>query len=255
MPWVPDEIPSVRANPRATGILTTSQQPALGRRRAYRHPSEVGGEGVDANKVINTALAGEMELNARLTQLEQGYDASRADLHLEPGNLRRVVDTALRINHQSPLIPIGDEYTNAEVFELPTLTSGWHDALKGLDTRLNPGVLRPITFDPVAAQGRNDLVYVHLGHPIVQKSQRLLRSSLWSVDSPLNRVTAVVVDDLPASFVATVTRMVLVGRGGLRLHEDVFLAGVRLKGRRARDGRPGAGKSKRSPNATLIRSP
>ena len=32
---------------------------------------------------------------------------------------------------------------------------------------------------------------------------------------------------------AAVTRMVLVGRGGLRLHEDVFLAGVRLRGRRA----------------------
>jgi hypothetical protein len=46
-------------------------------------------------------------------------------------------------------------------------------------------------------------------------------------------VTAVVVDGLPESFVAAVTRMVLVGRGGLRLHEDVFLVGVRLKGRRA----------------------
>ncbi len=66
-----------------------------------------------------------------------------------------------------------------------------------------------------------------------RKPQRLLRSSLWSVDSPLNRVTAVVVDGLPESFVAAVTRMVLVGRGGLRLHEDVFLVGVRLKGRRA----------------------
>ena len=48
--------------------------------------------------------------------------------------------------------------------------------------------------------------------------------------SPLNRVTAVVVDDLAESFVAAVTRMVLVGRGGLRLHEEVFLVGVRFKG-------------------------
>ncbi|GFG73229.1 DISARM system SNF2-like helicase DrmD [Mycobacterium botniense] len=188
---------------------------------------------VDANEVINTALAGGVELNARLTQLEQGFGTSRAELHLEPGNLRRVVDTALRINHQPPLIPIGDERSDAEVFEVPTLSPGWHDALKGLDTRLKPGVLRPITFDPTAAEGRGDLVYVHLGHPIVQKAQRLLRRSLWSVDSPLNRVTAVVVDDLPESFVAAVTRMVLVGRGGVRLHEEVFLAGVRLKGRRA----------------------
>jgi superfamily II DNA or RNA helicase len=198
-----------------------------------RAPAKRKSKGVDANAVINTALAGEMELNARLTQLEQNFDESRSDLHLEPSNLRRVVDTALRINHQSPLIPIGDEYTDAEVFEIQPLTAGWHDSLKGLDTRLKPGVLRPITFDPVAAQGRSDLVYVHLGHPIVQKAQRLLRSSLFSVDSTLNRVTAVVVDDLPESFVAAVTRMVLVGRGGLRLHEEVFLAGVRLKGRRA----------------------
>jgi hypothetical protein len=77
------------------------------------------------------------------------------------------------------------------------------------------------------------VVYVHLGHPLVKKAQRLLRRSLWSADAPLDRVTAVVVDGLEESFVAAVTRMVLVGRGGLRLHEEIFLAGVRLRGRRA----------------------
>lgn len=192
--------------------------------------------GVDTNAVINQALAGGIELNARLTQLEQGYNASRTDMHLDPANLRRVVDTALRINHQSPLVPNYDfvQDTDAEVFTVPTLTAGWRDTLRGLYTRLNPGQLRPITFDPGAADGRADLVYVHLGHPIVQKAQRLLRRSLWSVDSTLRRVTAVVVDDLEESFVAAVTRMVLVGRGGIRLHEEVFLAGVRLSGRGSR---------------------
>ncbi|MDI3279566.1 ATP-dependent helicase, partial [Arthrobacter sp. AL08] len=126
-----------------------------------------------------------------------------------------------------------DQVTDAEVYDVPSLSAGWSAALKGLPTRLKPEFLRPITFDPKASDGRNELVYVHLGHPIVQKSQRLLHRSLWSVDSPLSRVTAVVVDDLPESFVAAVTRMVLVGRGGIRLHEEVFLAGVRLHGRRA----------------------
>ncbi len=186
--------------------------------------------------MINAALAGGIELNARLTQLEQGFDASRAEMHLEPANLRRVVDTALRIDHQLPLVPIPTsrpQGTDAEVFELPTADRGLAGHARGLYTRLKPGVPRPITFDPDVAEGRNDLVYVHLGHPIVQKAQRLLRSALWSVDSPLSRVTAVVVDDLAESFVAAVTRMVLVGRGGIRLHEEVFLAGVRLHGRRA----------------------
>jgi superfamily II DNA or RNA helicase len=200
-----------------------------------RTPARAKAKGVDTNDVINTALAGGMELNARLTQLEQGYEASRTEMHLDPANLRRVVDTALRINHQQPLTPNHkfQELTDAEVFDVPSLSGGWSAALKGLPTRLQPDSFRPITFDPQAADGRNDLVYVHLGHPIVQKAQRLLRRSLWSVDSPLSRVTAVVVDDLPESFVAAVTRMVLVGRGGIRLHEEVFLAGVRLHGRRA----------------------
>lgn len=200
-----------------------------------RAPARSKAKGIDTSDVINTALAGGMELNARLTQLEQGYEASRTEMHLDPANLRRVVDTALRINHQQPLTPNHnfDQDTDAEVFDIPSLSAGWSAALKGLPTRLKPEFFRPITFDPQAADGRNELVYVHLGHPIVQKAQRLLRRSLWSVDSPLSRVTAVVVDDLPESFVAAVTRMVLVGRGGIRLHEEVFLAGVRLHGRRA----------------------
>lgn len=201
-----------------------------------RTPTKAKSKGIDTNEVINSALAGGMELNARLTQLEQGYDESRTEMHLDPANLRRVVDTALRINHQLPLIENHEfaQDTDAEVFTVPTLTTGWHDTLRGLATRLRPDELRPITFDAEAAEKvGTDLVYVHLGHPIVQKAQRLLRRSLWSVDSPLNRVTAVVVDDLEESFVAAVTRMVLVGRGGVRLHEEIFLAGVRLKGRRA----------------------
>jgi superfamily II DNA or RNA helicase len=188
---------------------------------------------VDGNSVINSALAGGLDLNARLTQLERGYADSRAQLHLEPANLRRVVDTALRIGHQPGLVEIGDDRTDAAVFAVPALGPGWQSTLRGLDTRLRPGVPRPITFDDRAAAGREDLVYVHLGHPLVKKAQRLLRHSLWSADAPLHRVTAVVVDGLEESFVAAVARMVLVGRGGLRLHEEIFLAGVRLRGRRA----------------------
>ena len=190
----------------------------------------------DANQTINETMRGEQELRAELTRLEQNHGQLRRDLHLDPANLRRVVDTALRINHQSPLIENHHfaQDTDAEIFTVPSLTTGWHGTLRGLDTRLKPGEPRPITFDADAAETvGTDLVYVHLGHPIVQKAQRLLRRSLWSVDSPLSRVTAVVVDDLEESFVAAVTRMVLVGRGGVRLHEEVFLAGVRLKGRRA----------------------
>ena len=90
-----------RAGPRLGQPGHRRGDPAALRRGASRRRRKA--KGVDANEVINAALAGGIELNARLTQLEQGYDASRAELHLEPANLRRVVDTALRLNHQLPL--------------------------------------------------------------------------------------------------------------------------------------------------------
>jgi hypothetical protein len=44
-------------------------------------------------------------------------------------------------------------------------------------------------------------------------------------------ISAVVVDGLDQSFAAGVARLVLVGEGGMRLHEEVFLAGTRLSRR------------------------
>ncbi|MEV5936694.1 helicase-related protein [Streptomyces sp. NPDC052079] len=180
--------------------------------------------------IITRALAGGMELNRRLTELSRTYDQRKLEMHLTPGNARRVVDAALALTAQPPLTEVGDDRTEAKVFQIPSLGSAWQHALEGLDTRLNPGVLRPITFDDQAAQNRTDLVHVHLGHALMQRSARLLRSALFGVDSPVHRVTAVVVEDLPQSCVAAVSRLVLVGRGGLRLHEEVFLTGLRLRG-------------------------
>jgi len=127
-------------------------------------------------------------------------------------------------------VEVGDADTDAQVFAVPALGSAWQPALRGLDTRLEPGVPRPITFDGEAARGRSDLVHVHLGHALMQRCARVLRGALFSVDAPVNRVTAVVVEDLPQSCVAAVSRLVLVGRGGLRLHEEVFLTGIRVRG-------------------------
>jgi Helicase conserved C-terminal domain len=188
-------------------------------------------------EVVNQTLAGGLELNRRLTELSRTYAEHKAALHLTPGNARRVVDTALRLTAQPELVEIGDDRTDAAVFQVPALGPSWHSALRGLDTLLRPGKWRPITFDDAAAAGRTDLVHIHLGHALLQKAARILRSALFSADSEMNRVTAVVVDDLPQSCVAAVSRLVLVGRGGVRLHEEVFLTGIRLRGRAMAEAR------------------
>lgn len=195
-----------------------------GRRKHSPRPDDSGAA------IITGVLASGRELNRQLTELADSYTEQKAGMHLTPANARRVVDTALTLTAQPPLIEYGDQDTAAEVFQIPDLSTAWEPALRGLDTRLEPGVLRPITFDDEAARGRDDLVHIHLGHALMQRSARILRSALFSADTAINRVTAVVVEDLPESCVAAVSRLALVGRGGLRLHEEVFLTGVRIRG-------------------------
>ena len=183
---------------------------------------------------VNEVMAGSRRMNRQLTELARTYEARREELHLSPGACRRVVDEALRLTRQPLLIEAGDERTDAPLFRIPQLAPAWQGALAGLDTVRAPGRWRPITFTKLDGAERErlgrDVVPIHLGHALMQKAARVLRSSVLSGEHALSRVTAVVVPDWQTTCVASVARLVLVGRGGLRLHEEVFVTGLRLRG-------------------------
>lgn len=183
-------------------------------------------------------MRGEKVLNAELAQLETDLASSRERLHLRPENLQRVVETAFELNQLPPLKLVGSQDTDAPVFALPNLDSSWEQVTRGLYTRLDPDNARPIAFDPTVLKPREqggdpDVVYMHLGSPLLQRATRRLRAALWGGDRSLQRVTATVVPGLDESYAVAVTRLVLIGRAGLRLHEEVFLAGTRLGRRQA----------------------
>ena len=113
------------------------------------------------------------------------------------------------------------------LFEAPELTRGWERALEGLDDPLDPTLMRPFTFD--AERAGPDVVHAHLGSRLVDQSQRLLRSAVWAEQHTLARVTGVTAalpEEVRAGelLVTVVTRLVLVGTDGARLHEEVLLA-------------------------------
>ena len=176
-------------------------------------------------------MHGEREVRDELTKLEEQLQDTLSRLHVRPENLLRVVETALAIDHQSPLVSRKDKKSDSTVYEVPKLALGWSVSIDSLTTRLDRETQRHITFDPSIAEGRQDLVLVHLGHPLVQHSARILRAALWRKDSTLRRVTAVAIPGLSVPMVAALSRLVLVGKGGVRLHEEVFLSGVRMKGK------------------------
>lgn len=193
---------------------------------ARKSQTDAGGQ------VINRVLQAEHTLGRSLTRLAERLEDSRDRMHLHEGNLLRVFEQGLRVSGQPHLIEVDDPREEARLFAVPPgLSRTWVPALAGLDTRLAPGVLRPITFDEQRARHQTDVVYAHLGHPLIQRAARELRGQVWTRTDQVRGISAVVVDGLDQSFAAGVARLVLVGEGGTRLHEEVFLAGTRLSRR------------------------
>jgi ERCC4-related helicase len=169
-----------------------------------------------------TPLRAERDLRAQVARLRDQLSTSTTLLHVAAPNVRRVVDTALGLAGQPSLISLADG-----LFEAPALTRGWERTLEGLEDPLDPTLIRPLTFD--ADRAGPDVVHAHLGARLVDQAQRLLRSAVWGEQHTLARVAGVTAP-LPEEvrpgelLVTVVTRLVLVGADGARLHEEVLLA-------------------------------
>ncbi|WP_431218529.1 helicase-related protein [Leifsonia xyli] len=207
--------------------------PDLQRELGFGESSASGRKvGADEN-AINMALQGERNLGRELTRLAERLENSRERMHLHEVNLLRVFEEGLRISGQPELVEMNDPREEvALLYQVPSgLSRTWVPALAGLNTRLEPGVLRPLTFDEQRARQKSDVVYAHLGHPLIQRAARELRGHIWTRTDQVRGISAVVVHGLDQSFAAGVARLVLVGEGGVRLHEEIFLAGTRFNRR------------------------
>lgn len=177
-------------------------------------------------------LSADSNVSEQVRRLRADLDDTVEELRLTPGHVKRLVDTALELDGEQPLRPAVDERQFAEgLYEVPALTKSWARATENLYEKLEredeEPRRRPITFDASAARGRHDIVLAHLGHPLVDMSARLLRAAVWSGHTGLHRVTAVVSDDpaLEATLAGAYSRFVLVGKDGIRLHEEILYAG------------------------------
>ena len=168
-------------------------------------------------------LRAERDLRDQVARLRQQLTRQHRRSCTSPvPNVRRVVDTALALAGQPPLVERPDG-----LIEPPDLTRGWERTLEGIEDPLDPTIRRPLTFD--AERAGPDVVHAHLGWRLVDQAQRLLRSAVWGEQTTLARVAGVsaeLPDDVrPGEMLVTVlTRFVLVGADGARLHEEVLLA-------------------------------
>jgi SNF2 family DNA or RNA helicase len=216
-------------------IAAQVEERMLGKRKALDEFA------IDVSAPRGRLVGIERDIRQRIERLREQLDQSIAELHVAPSNVERVVSTALKLADQPALDEISlarPGGTSPRVFLLPRLTGSWARAREGL---LHPvtGRERPVTFDNQVAAAHDDVVLAHLGHRLVQQATWLLRAEIWSSEgnANLSRVTArIVSDDAADELIALAhARLVITGAAGHRLHEEVIVAGGRVRnGRFAR---------------------
>ncbi len=174
----------------------------------------------------------ERKIRDEVSRLRDQLFETRRDWRFEPANIQTVVETALELAGQPPLLPVTVDGVNAPVFRLPEFRGTLAHATQGLE-HPHTKQIRPVTFDHDTAAGRDDLVLIHLNHPLVQRSLALLRAEVWSQEGSrsLNRVAARIVPDhaLDTPGVVAYGRLVVIGGRGDRLHEELITAGGKLR--------------------------
>ena len=176
---------------------------------------------------IRRLLKAERQVQDQVRHLREQLIDIRQGLHLTPENVRHVVGVALEIAGQPPLERVEVEGAR-EAYRVPPLTKAWESCLTGLEHPFSRKP-RPVVFDHADAQGRDDVVLVHLNHRLVQMSLRLLRAQIWSTgqERRLTRFSAQTVPDefLSAPAVVAFGRLLVLGETHQKLHEEMVVAG------------------------------
>ena len=212
----------------------------------------------------------ERDLREQLRKLHEQLMETRRALNLTPEAIQSVVEIGLALAGQPALLqttlpgvwpdPTGQRQS-CPVFRLPQLAGTWQSAHEGL-AHPHTHSVRPIVFDHSLAQGRDDVVLVHLNHRLVQMCLQLLRAQIWAVaDKRLHRISARLVPSNAADTPVAIAhaRLVVLGSNNQRIHEEVIFAGGQVKeGRIVRIDRVGelerlfdAG-TNRSPSAAFL---
>ena len=177
----------------------------------------------------------ERDLARQIKELMDTLHETQRQMRLSPDHIQNAVEVALQLAQQPTLIPTEVEgiwpdpdRDTCPVFQMPSFTGSWERCLDGIH-HPHTGEARPVVFDHKLAAGREDVVLVHLNHPLVQMGLRLLRAEVWSTEElkKLNRITARVVPDhvIDAPAMIAHARLVLIGGDSYRLHEELITAG------------------------------
>jgi len=191
----------------------------------------------------------ERDLSQRLKQISDQLEGIKKDLNLNPESVEHAIRVALKLAGQpdleeASLLGVWPDSSGKRkkcpVFRLPAFHGTWSRSSEGL-AHPHTHKVRPIVFDPKLAEGRDDVILIHLNHRLAQMCLRLLRAELWAASEyrKLHRVSSMTISAALSTdpVLMVFGRLVVLGGDTQRLHEEIIFSGGTIKeGRFARLG-------------------
>lgn len=179
--------------------------------------------------------------NAERESIGEILNRSNEYTTVTPDLLASVVNAGLELAGRAPLESAPAEAARLGVPQAFTVTADdpngpwaatW-DSLRPARGRDEPlwhwrrGPIRPVVFKPPAHM-TDEVVHLHLAHPLVQRLLARFRSQGWATHD-LARVTVLRNDKDALARVIAVGRLTLFGPGAIRLHEEMVMVAARWR--------------------------
>ena len=181
------------------------------------------GEGRQA--IIHQDIKHEIKTKISYAHILDELNASKEALHYTPKNLKELLDAALKLHALPPLVHSGELIESYILKEVPL---SWKIARESMLDK--DGNKRKLIFDATLKEDRNDVILLHLSHPLVKYAIADFRKRLFPTIKEKNiaRISYKVVDGLDKVYIECSTRVLALSQSGSLIHEELVFQNFAL---------------------------
>lgn len=174
----------------------------------------------ERQKIIRKDLGSELKSKLQYENLLNELKISKKELGIDAKNFKNMIHQALKLYGLKGVEALDDEALSNIGGIIKKTPTTWHNAMKYLKDK--DGNLKKVIFEPGIKLNDKDYEMLHLSHPITKYAISEFRKELFGFNSRLNRFSYKIVDDIDELHIKASTRMLVTGKFGHLLHEEII---------------------------------
>lgn len=170
------------------------------------------------SSIIHQDIRSELKTKLTYTHLLDNLNESKKKMNYSAGHLIVLLNEALKLHAKPPLMRSSEIEESYIVKEFPI---SWKNAKESLfDKDKN---LKKIVFDPEVKKDREDVVLMHLAHPLIKYAISDFRKRLFPSlkESSLSRLSYKISSNLDDIYLEAKTRLLVLNDNGSLIHEEI----------------------------------